>query len=184
MTSLALPATCVARSPRAPAAARLGVRPGADRLERAAIDRHWMHAAITVSRTAPLVGARYAVGAVIVDHDATVLATGYTGETDPAHHAEEVALAKIPGADLARATLYTTLEPCTTRRSRPDSCTSLVLAAGLGRVVLALREPLLFADCDGVETLRAHGVDVTELPDLATHVRDINAHVLSPAIVP
>jgi diaminohydroxyphosphoribosylaminopyrimidine deaminase/5-amino-6-(5-phosphoribosylamino)uracil reductase len=148
----------------------------------AATDRHWMHAAITVSRTAPLVAARYAVGAVIVDAGGTVLATGYTGETGPTQHAEEVALAKIPGTDLSRATLYTSLEPCTTRRSRPDSCTSLVLAAGLGRVVLALREPLLFADCDGVETLRGHGVDVVELPDLAGHVRDVNAHVLAPAV--
>ncbi|WP_328459614.1 deaminase [Actinoplanes sp. NBC_00393] len=147
-------------------------------------DRHWMHAAITVSRTAPLVAARYAVGAVIVDHDGTVLATGYTGEIDPTHHAEEVALAKLPGADLSRATIYTTLEPCTTRRSRPASCTNLVLAAGINRVVLALREPLLFADCDGVETLRGHGIDVLELPDLAHHVREANAHVLAPAVAP
>jgi diaminohydroxyphosphoribosylaminopyrimidine deaminase/5-amino-6-(5-phosphoribosylamino)uracil reductase len=137
-------------------------------------------AAIEVSRSAPLVPSRYAVGALIVDGDGTVLASGYTGETDPAHHAEEVALAKLPaGTDLSRATLYTSLEPCTTRRSRPASCTNLVLAAGIGRVVLALREPLVFADCDGVETLRQHGVQIIEIPDLAQHVRDINAHVLT-----
>ncbi|MBG0567561.1 deaminase [Actinoplanes aureus] len=147
-------------------------------------DRHWMHAAITVSRTAPLVPTRYAVGAIIVDHDGSVLATGYTGETDPAHHAEEVALARIPGVDLSRATIYTTLEPCTMRASRPAACTNLLLAAGIGRVVLALREPLLFADCDGVETLREYGVEVLELPDLAQHVRDVNAHVLAPAVAP
>ncbi|MEU4427623.1 deaminase [Actinoplanes sp. NPDC024001] len=147
-------------------------------------DVDWMHAAITVSRTAPLVPTRYAVGAVVVDHDGSVLATGYTGETDPAHHAEEVALAKLPGVDLSRATIYTSLEPCTTRRSRPASCTSLVLDAGIRRVVLALREPLLFADCDGVETLRRHGVEVVELSGLARHVRDINAHVLTPAVAP
>ncbi|MFC7532300.1 deaminase [Actinoplanes sp. GCM10030250] len=144
--------------------------------------RDHLRAAIDVSRSAPLVLNRYAVGALIVDHDGTVLATGYTGETDPAHHAEEVALAKLtPGTDLSRATLYTSLEPCTIRKSRPAPCTDLVLAAGINRVVLALREPILFADCDGVETLRQHGVQIIEMPDLAQHVRDINAHVLRPA---
>ncbi|WP_229076041.1 deaminase [Actinoplanes sp. DH11] len=139
-----------------------------------------MHAALTVSRLAPRVDTRYAVGAIVVDHDGSILATGYTGETDPHEHAEEAALAKItPGTDLSRATIYTTMEPCTHRRSRPASCTRLVVAAGLGRVVLALREPLHFADCDGVDTLRLAGVDVVELPDLAHHVRDVNAHVLT-----
>ena len=147
----------------------------------AAADRHWMHAAITVSRHAPRADARYAVGAIVVGADGSVLATGFTGENDPLEHAEEAALAKIaPGTDLSRATLYTTMEPCTARRSRPASCTRLVLAAGIGRVVLALREPLVFADCDGVGTLRLAGVDVVELPDLAEHVREVNAHVLTP----
>lgn len=149
-------------------------------LLRTATHRDRLRAAIDVSRSAPLVASRYAVGALIVDHDGTVLASGYTGETDPAHHAEEAALAKLaPGLDLSRATLYTSLEPCTMRKSRPAPCTDLVLAAGIGRVVLALREPLVFADCDGVETLRQHGVQIIEMSDLAQHVRDINAHVLA-----
>lgn len=142
--------------------------------------RDWLLTAIEVSRSAPLVPSRYAVGAVVVGGDGTLLATGHTGETDPTHHAEEVALAKLPGVDLSGATLYTSLEPCTTRASRPASCTNLVLAAGIGRVVLALREPLFFADCDGVETLRRHGVQIVEMPDLARQVREINAHVLKP----
>ena len=150
-----------------------------------AADRHWMHAAITVSRHAPRVDARYAVGAIVVGPGGAILATGYTGETDPREHAEEAALAKIaPGTDLSRATIYTTMEPCTARRSRPASCTRLVLAAGIGRVVLALREPPVFADCDGVGALRLAGVDVTELPDLAQHVREVNAHVLTPGAGP
>jgi diaminohydroxyphosphoribosylaminopyrimidine deaminase/5-amino-6-(5-phosphoribosylamino)uracil reductase len=113
-----------------------------------------------------------------------MLATGYTAETDPAHHAEEAALAKLAdrrGADLVGATIYTSMEPCTVRRSRPTPCARLILAAGIGRVVLALREPALFADCDGVRTLRRAGVDVVERGDLAGLVRDINAHLLAPA---
>jgi diaminohydroxyphosphoribosylaminopyrimidine deaminase/5-amino-6-(5-phosphoribosylamino)uracil reductase len=148
------------------------------------IDRHWLSAAIDLSRLSPPSPTHYAVGAVVLDRYGTMLATGYTAETDPAHHAEEAALAKLAdqrGADLAGATIYTSMEPCTVRRSRPTPCTRLILAAGIGRVVLALREPALFADCDGVRTLRLAGVDVVERGDLAGLVRDINAHLLAPA---
>ncbi|GIF42583.1 deaminase [Actinoplanes xinjiangensis] len=148
-----------------------------------AADRFWLSEAIRVSRLAPAVPDRYAVGAVIIDGDGAVLSTGYTGETHPHHHAEEEALARLaglPGLDLSAATLYTSLEPCTARRSRPATCTQLILDAGVGRVALAWREPILFADCDGVETLRRHGVEVVELSDLADQVRAVNSHVLRP----
>lgn len=149
-------------------------------------DHDWLAEAIQESLEAPPVPDRYAVGAVIVDHGGDVLATGYTGEGHPHHHAEEAALLKLagrPGLDLSRATVYTSLEPCTTRRSRPATCTQLVLDAGIRRVVLAWREPLLFADCDGVGTLRRNGVEVVEIPELAAQVRAINAHVLIPTSV-
>ncbi|MEV6493712.1 deaminase [Actinoplanes sp. NPDC051633] len=150
-------------------------------------DLHWLAAAVDVSRAAPPVPDRYAVGAVVVGADGTLLATGFTGEGDPLLHAEEAALAKIAGdagRDVRGATLYTSLEPCTMRRSRPRTCTDLIVAAGITRVVLALREPLLFADCDGVESLRRHGVEVLELPALAGRVRDLNAHVLAREVAP
>ena len=51
------------------------------------------------------------------------------------------------------------------RRSRRQTCTELILAAGIARVVFALREPPLFADCDGAELLARAGVEVVELPD-------------------
>ncbi|MGX6606023.1 deaminase [Micromonosporaceae bacterium Da 78-11] len=151
-------------------------------------DRRWLAAAIEESRLSPPTPTNYAVGAVVVDPDGTALATGHTGELGPRDHAEEVALAKAAGlglsrAVLSRATLYSSLEPCTTRKSRPGTCTELILAAGIGRVVIALREPLLFADCHGVETLRAHGVEVVELSDLGQRVREVNAHVLDPSDV-
>ena len=151
------------------------------RVEALATHHDWMQAALTFSQLAPRVDARYAVGAIVVGYDGSILATGYTGESDPHEHAEEAALSKIlPGTDLSRATIHTPMEPCTSRRSRPASCTQLVLAAGFGRVVLALRDPLLFADCDGVDTLRLAGVDVIELSEMAHQVRAVNAHVLAP----
>jgi diaminohydroxyphosphoribosylaminopyrimidine deaminase/5-amino-6-(5-phosphoribosylamino)uracil reductase len=167
-------------------------------------DHHWLTVAVDLSRQSPPSPSHYAVGAVIVSESGEALATGFTAEGDPHHHAEEAALAKLGllrptrhtdpsgpaephgqgpdgGAraeDLARATLYTSLEPCTVRKSRPTPCSELILAAGIGRVVLALREPHLFADCDGVAALRRGGVEVVEIGVLGNRVREINAHLL------
>lgn len=140
-------------------------------------DHHWLSAAIDLSRLSPPSPAHYAVGAIIVGADGRVIATGYTGEGDDHNHAEEVALAKAEG-DLAGATIYSSLEPCTMRRSRPYPCTSLIVNVGLRRVVFAMREPELFADCTGLETLRADGIDVVERSDLSDRVAAVNAHLL------
>ncbi|MEV6347725.1 dCMP deaminase [Actinoplanes sp. NPDC051851] len=143
-------------------------------------DRFWTRSAIDLSRLSPPSPSHYAVGAVVVGPSGNPMATGFTGETDPHYHAEEAALAKLAGRglDLSGATVYTSLEPCTTRKSRPTSCTELIRASGIRRVVLALREPSLFADCHGVETLLADGIEVLEIADLGEAVRAINAHVL------
>ena len=143
-------------------------------------DRRWLALAIELSRQCPASETAYSVGAVVVAADGTELARGYSRETDISVHAEESALAKIDPADprLRTATLYTTLEPCSRRASRPTPCAQLALAAGVPRVVLAWREPALFvADCQGVELLEQAGVTVLECPELAEEARAVNAHL-------
>jgi riboflavin biosynthesis pyrimidine reductase/pyrimidine deaminase RibD-like protein len=152
----------------------------------AAVDEALLIQTIEISRSCPAASGAYSVGALIVDADGAVISTGYSRELlrglgDPdKNHAEEVALAKLPAGDprLKSATLYTSLEPCSPRASRPLSCTDHILAAGVPRVVLALREPALLAVCDGAERLRAAGVEVVEIPALAPLVRAVNAHLL------
>jgi diaminohydroxyphosphoribosylaminopyrimidine deaminase/5-amino-6-(5-phosphoribosylamino)uracil reductase len=141
-------------------------------------DRDWLTATIELSKNCPPSQTAFSVGAYVVAEDGAVLATGYSREGDPVVHAEEVALSKIPGADLSKATVYSSLEPCSRRASRPVPCAQLILKAGVGRVVFAWREPAIFTDCDGAEILRAGGVDVLEIPDLAAGVRAINQHLL------
>ncbi len=141
-------------------------------------DRDWLLAAVELSRECPVSATAYSVGAIVVDRYGAELARGYSRERDPADHAEESALAKLrTGVDLTGASIYTSLEPCTARRSRSRTCTELILAAGIGRVAFALREPPTFADCHGAETLLAAGLAVVELPDLADLVREVNAHL-------
>ena len=144
-------------------------------------DRHWLEMAIDLSRRCPPSSGAYSVGAVIVAADGELLARGFSRETDPADHAEEVALARVAADDprLPGATLYSSLEPCSRRRSRPVSCARLILDAGIRRVVFALREPSLFVDCRGAEELAEAGVGVVELPDLVEQVREANGHLLS-----
>jgi diaminohydroxyphosphoribosylaminopyrimidine deaminase/5-amino-6-(5-phosphoribosylamino)uracil reductase len=143
-------------------------------------DRHWMLLAIEQARLCPPSESAYSVGAVIVDENGNEISRGYSREDDPKVHAEESALAKVPAGDprLKHATIYSTLEPCSQRASRPRSCTQLILAAGIPRVVIAWREPSLFvADCQGVELLKQAGVELVELPDLADVAMAMNRHL-------
>ncbi|KOU85548.1 dCMP deaminase [Streptomyces sp. XY593] len=145
-------------------------------------DVTWMERAIELSRKCPPAEGAFSVGAIIVGADGGELARGYSRETDAHVHAEESALAKLPTDDprLAGATLYSTLEPCSERKSRPLTCTQLILRSPIRRVVIAWREPsLLVADCIGVEVLRESGFDVFELPDLAAAARAVNAHLFT-----
>jgi pyrimidine deaminase RibD-like protein len=143
-------------------------------------DERWLRQAIDLSRSCPPSTSAFSVGAIVVEEGGTILATGYSRQRDPVDHAEEAALRDLADGDprLATATIYSSLEPCSTRASRPRPCAELILAAGIGRVVFAWREPELFVDCHGAENLRAAGVEVVEMPELAPLVRDVNAHLL------
>lgn len=84
----------------------------------------------------------YCVGAVVALPDGRSF-TGYTHETSPTHHAEQEAIRKAldAGAELRGAAIYSSMEPCSQRKSEPESCTQLILRHGFARVVFALYEP-------------------------------------------
>jgi diaminohydroxyphosphoribosylaminopyrimidine deaminase / 5-amino-6-(5-phosphoribosylamino)uracil reductase len=148
------------------------------------VDYQWMRLAIELAYLCPPSPSAFSVGAVIVDQNGAEISRGYSRETDAHVHAEESALAKLAPEDprLRTATIYSTLEPCSQRKSRPRTCTQLILAARIPRVVLAWREPGLFvADCQGYELLTAAGVAVVEIPELAQQAQAPNAH-LSPGV--
>jgi pyrimidine deaminase RibD-like protein len=144
-------------------------------------DRRWLEAAIEESRRCPPSTRAYSVGAIVVDADGVELARGYSRETDPTVHAEEAALGKLePGLALEKATIYTSLEPCSIRRSRPQTCTRLIMASGVGRVVFGLNEPPALVAGGGAMLLREAGVEVVQIDELADDVREINHHIIGP----
>jgi riboflavin-specific deaminase-like protein len=145
-------------------------------------DHRFLRWAIELSRLSPPSASAFSVGAVVVAEDGEVLATGFSREQEDHDHAEEVALRKLGFRDprLRRATIYSSLVPCGARASRPVTCVQHIVAAGIPRVVFAWREPRLFTDGEGAEQLRAAGVAVTEVPELAAPARAINAHLAAP----
>ncbi|MFG2789226.1 dihydrofolate reductase family protein [Streptomyces sp. NPDC048419] len=154
--------------------------PGAGPLPTAA-DHHWLALACELAALCPPSRTAFSVGAVIVAADGTELARGHSREDgDPVVHAEEAALVKLDQADprLASATVYSSLEPCTHRASRPKPCARLILDAGVGRVVTAWREPDTFvADADGSGLLAAEGVEVVVLEEHEEQAKAPNRHL-------
>ena len=145
-------------------------------------DHQWLAEAIELSRRCPPSASAFSVGAILVAADGAGIATGFSRERDPHDHAEEVALARAASAGAARrlagATLYSSLEPCAARASRPRPCAELIIAAGLRRVVIAWLEPPVFVEGGGAARLRAAGITVIEIPGLAAAARAVNAHLL------
>src|SRR5215831_3423708 len=78
-----------------------------------------------------------AVGAVVAK-DGVIVGRGWT-QPGGRPHAETQALGRA-GAAARRATLYTTLEPCSHHGKTPP-CADAIVAAGVARVVSALADP-------------------------------------------
>lgn len=99
------------------------------------------------------------VGAVVVGADGSVVGEGWhraAGEP----HAEVVALDEA-GERARGATLYVTLEPCT-HHGRTPPCTDAVVAAGVGRVVIAQHDPDPRVSGKSVGALQEAGISVVQ----------------------
>jgi pyrimidine deaminase RibD-like protein len=57
-------------------------------------------------------------------------------------------------------------------------CADLIIASGIRRVVIAWREPPLFVPGGGAVRMRAAGVSVAVVPELAAAARAVNAHLV------
>jgi len=108
-------------------------------------------ALINLGKTAP----NPVVGCVIV-RDGVMLAEAATG-VGGRPHAEEQAL---QGVDARGAVAYVTLEPCGARSSGTAACSTLLVAAGVARVVIACEDPHPLADGHGIARLLAAGIVV------------------------
>ena len=132
-------------------------------------DSHMRRALELAARGRGAVSPNPLVGAVITDASGRVLGEGWHAQLG-GEHAEVAALADASarGADVNGATMHVTLEPCA-HRGRQPPCTDAILAAGIGRVVIASEDPTEKAAGRGPGILRDGGVEVawTEGADAA-----------------
>ncbi len=109
------------------------------------------------------------VGAVLV-RDGAVLGEGFHRRAGGAH--AEIGALRQAGARARGATLYVSLEPCS-HQGRTGPCTSAIIAAGVARVVVAMRDPDRRVNGHGVKELRAYGIAV-EVGDGAREAEALN----------
>lgn len=139
--------------------------------------RAYMEAAIVQAHLSKPVDSAYCVGCIVVpansaeNHDngaaliTTPLATGFSRELPGNTHAEESALMKMKEAkvDASGTDMYTTMEPCSKRLSGNEPCVKHIIEANIGRVFIGAREPDHFVKCEGVDILRAAGIEVYDV---------------------
>ena len=105
----------------------------------------------------PKVGAVIAIGEQLI-------AQAHRGEE---HHSERIALDSVSSEhDLSKATVFTTLEPCTrtVRRKEGDSCTERLISKRVQKVVIGILDPNQGVCGKGVLKLQDHGIEVALFP--------------------
>jgi pyrimidine deaminase RibD-like protein len=116
------------------------------------------------------------VGAVVV-RNGNVVSSASRGEGEAGRHAEFTAMDKKlkPTFTLAGSTVYTTLEPCTTRNHPKVPCATRLVERHVKRVVIGMLDPDQRITGKGVIQLRKAGIEVDFFPhNLMMEIEEMN----------
>ena len=119
------------------------------------------------------------VGAVVA-HNITELGSGYRGQYKRGEHAEYTLLERVCKSNsLQGATVYTTLEPCTTRKHPKRPCAKHLIARKVSRVVIGMLDPDKRILGRGVLLLRKHNIAVELFPTkLMSKLEELNRNFI------
>ena len=120
-------------------------------------ERHMRAALAEAAKGAGKTSPNPAVGAVLVIGGRIVARGHHRGAGEP--HAEVECLRTFGGAVPPEATLYVTLEPCSTS-GRTGPCTDAVVEAGMKRVVVGAIDPNPKHGGRGLKLLQRAGIAV------------------------
>jgi len=143
-------------------------------------DRDLMRKAFDAATCCTASDSAFSVGSIVTTMNREILSTGHSREFGPAWHAEEVAIEKACRkiTSLDNCILYTTLEPCGERASRPISCCQLILKTNISIVIFAVSEPSsLVASPRGASLLTSNNVQVFKLDGFKSHFEQRNDHI-------
>jgi len=118
------------------------------------------------------------VGAVIV-RNGEILGEAFRGEMGVGDHAEYTLFEKkLPGIDVQGTTLFTTLEPCTSRGKRKP-CSDWIVEKGVANVVIGILDPNPRIYGKGAAKLRESGIRVSYFPvELRTEIETDNRNFI------
>ena len=122
-------------------------------------DREFMTRALTLAERGLFTATPNPRVGCVIARDGQMIGEGWHERAGEAHaEVRALADARARGHELRGATAYVTLEPCN-HHGRTPPCTDALLAAGIARVVAAMRDPNPLA-ARGEERLMAAGVAV------------------------
>lgn len=103
------------------------------------------------------------VGAVLLK-DGKVIGQAYRGEMGSGDHAEYTLLErKLKDVDVENSILFTTLEPCTVRKTR-TTCSQWIIKKRIAKVFIGMLDPNPRIYAKGCSELRDNGVQVEYFP--------------------
>jgi pyrimidine deaminase RibD-like protein len=123
---------------------------------------------------------------VVVTKGQTLLASAYRGQTSPGEHAEYTVLERmLSDVAVAGATIYTTLEPCTTRNPPKIPCADRLIDRKVARVIIGMLDPDRRIRGNGFTGLRAANIGVGVFPDnLKAEIEELNREFIRSVAAP